>query len=219
LVIAGYRAAAEPEDRLVFVMADGPDTFGRWWNWKQFGEYVTRMIEWRSAHFGRHTQRVEPVPPRETALRVLRDLVAWSEVPPEHVRRTWPKATWGIAGMDLYAEHCADVETHESWGLCHPINPQIQIRNSTAVWLDRLADAGTLGPGSQQSLRDAARAYRAAYRQWAFLYDLLGHGAPEGAGKDPAVRAQGAAMARGAAEAEREAIAALRNVLAAGKSQ
>ena len=215
LVIAGYREAETPADRLVFAMADGPDTYGKWWTWKEFDEWVARMLKWGTKRMGRYTERVPAKAPRDVALRVMRDLVAWSESPPEPITKAWPKATWGLAGMDKYADNCADTEAHEDWGLCHPTNPQIFIRNSTNVYLAGVAQSDALPEAVRAGLSEAATAYRTAYEEWRGLYELLGHGAPEGAGKDPKRRQQGAAMARRATEHERAAIGLLKKVLAA----
>lgn len=215
LVIAGYRGAEAPADRLVFAMADGPSTYGKWWSWKEFDEWVTRMLKWGTKRVGRHTMRVQARPAREVALRILRDLVTWSEAPPDTVVNAWPKATWGLAGMAKYADDCEDTGAHEDWGLCHPTNPQIFIRNSTSVYLAGVAQSDVLPDAARADVRAAAAGYRAAYVAWRELYELLGHGAADGAGKEPACRRKGAGIVRRALEHERSAIAKLKKVLAA----
>jgi hypothetical protein len=210
LLIAGYRDSDEPQDREVFVMADGPDTIAEWWAWSRMEQWIG---EWPH-RLGRHTGRVEEMSDREVALRVIGDLVEWSTNPPEAVREEFPKAAFGIEGIGAYASDCGDVERYEDWSACHDVNPQWTVRNSTAVYLGRVAGAAIFPAGASEHISTAAGEYRAAYEDWRELYVQLGHGAPEGAGGMPERRAAGAAAVRRALEHEKTAIAALRKVLA-----
>jgi hypothetical protein len=211
LVIAGYQEAADREDRKVFVMADGPDTIAEWWTWSQFEEWAG---EWHHS-LGRHAKRVERLPEVEVARRVMRDLVEWSASAPEAARGEYPKAKFGLAGIEAYAADCADVATYEDWSACHDINPQWTVRNSTAAYLAEVAARHVFPAEAAEHISAAAREYGAAYEDWCELYEQLGHGAPEQAGRDPERRAAGAAAVRLALEHEKTAIAELRRALAA----
>ena len=59
-------------------------------------EWVNRVKGWNSARFGRHTQRVDPKPPDVIALRVMGDLVAWSDKPPQKIIEQWPSQTCSL---------------------------------------------------------------------------------------------------------------------------
>jgi hypothetical protein len=211
LLFGGYQDAAERNDRKVFVMADGPDTIAEWWTWEQFGKWVK---DWSQGQVGRHTERVEAAPERETALRVMRDLVECSHTHPERVRQEYPEAKFGLEGIEAYANDCADTETYEDWSACHPINPQWTIRNSTGMYLERVAEAGLFPEDATAHIATAARHYRAAFSDWQEFYDLLGHHAPEGAGKMKDRREAGAAVAHRWLEHEKAAIAKLEQALA-----
>jgi hypothetical protein len=213
-LFAGYRDADRPEDRKVFMMADGPGTYCEWRTWEQFLEWVGRVSNWNQKSLGRHTTRVAALPEREIAARVVRDLVAWSEQPPPNVSDRFGEATFGLAGIERYATGCADVEAFEDWAACHDINPQWTLRRSTAVYLERVADAGLFPEEAAGHIRDAATHYRDAFADWQEFYALLGHHAPEGAGKMKDRRAAGAAVARRWLEHEKAAIGQLRKALA-----
>ena len=124
ILFAGYRDAEQPHDRVVFAMADGPDTFARWWSWEELAEYVKLVEGWGCPQFGRHTERVPAKPPAETVGRVLQDLVAWSTAPPELVRKRYPQAVFGLEGIESYAADCERVDVSEDWVACHDVNPQ-----------------------------------------------------------------------------------------------
>jgi hypothetical protein len=213
LLIGGYDEAPEREDRRVFVMADGPDTVAEWWPWPKF---VAEMSDWPH-RFGRFSRRANPLPPRETAVRVMRDLVAWSVEPPKAVQREFPEAKFGLEGMGSYAADCADTAAYEDWSACHDINPQWTLRNSTAVYLERVAHAGLFPPGVSEEVARAAREYRAAYAATREFYDELGHGAPSNAGRTKARRLAGSSAVRRALEHERAAVSTLAEALDALK--
>ncbi len=98
MLFSDYRDASRAQQRQVFAMADGPDTFAKWWSWREFTEWVNLVTRWRQTQFGRHTVRVDPRPEGETALRVLKDLVEWSVEPPKTVRKGFPEGTRRLAG-------------------------------------------------------------------------------------------------------------------------
>ena len=213
IMFAGYQNAAKPEDRKVFAMADGPGTFAEWWTWQEFGKWVKKVEGWGCPQFGRFTERVQTKPAREIALRVMWDLVEWSANPPEHLLRKYPKATFGLAGIELYADDCANMEKYEDWGVCHEMNPQWPIRNSTAVYLKRVAEANVFPEKLDEHVVKAAEQYRAAYKDWKELFKHLSHGCPEDAGKMKEHRLAGATGVRNALEHEKAALAELEALL------
>jgi hypothetical protein len=150
------------------------------------------MGEWNQKVLGRHTQRVSKIPAKDTAIRVIRDLVSWAEHPPENVTSRFNKATFGLAGVKAYARDCADTETYPDWSSCHDINPQWTIRNSSASYLQ--AASALFPPAVKELILSAAAEYRKCFAAWQQFYELLGHHAPEGAGRDPKARANGAAL-------------------------
>ena len=220
ILFAGYRDAAKQEERQVFAMADGPDTYAKWLTWEEFGKYVERVEGWGCPRFGRHTERVETKPAKEVALRVINNLIEWSANPPEHLLKKYPKATFGLAGIELYANNCADMENFEDFGSCHDMNPQWPIRNSTAVYLSRVADAKVFLEEVNAYMLKAANEYHTAYIYWKQFFNHLSHGCPEGAGKMKEHRFAGAEGVRKALEHEKKAIANLASFLkcAAAKS-
>ena len=215
ILFAGYRDAAKPADRRVFAMADGPATIAKWLTWKEFGEWVDRMKKWKQTELGRHAKRVKAKPQKDVALRVIKDLVEWSVEPPAQCKKRFAKATFGLAGMEAYSIDCADVKKHEAWGVCHGENPQMHVRRSSGVYLERVAKAKVFPKKVNERLLAAAKAYKAAYAAWTEHYKLLGHGATKEQHRDSKRRAAGAATARKAAKHEGVALESLRQVLAA----
>jgi hypothetical protein len=216
VLFAGYQDADKPEERQVSAMADGPETYVRWLTWEEFGEWEERVRGWGIPRLGRHTERVEARPAGEVALRVMRDLVAWSTTSPEAVRRVSPHATFGLAGIEACAADCEGSDVNEDWLTCHNINGQWSLRNSTGVYLRRVAEAGLFRAQANAHLLAAARSYRAAYESWQALYDrYLGHGVPEAERKTAAHRQAGAAAVRQGLEHEKAALAEVKRALAA----
>lgn len=213
VLFVGYREAEAVEDRALFTLADGPETFAQWWTWEQFGIWFARMQEWRRTQLGRYAGRVKPKCALDVANRVLTYLATWSELPPETLQKTYPAASFGLAGMAAYAANCANVALFDDWTMCHDVNGQWTLRNSTAMWLRRLMEEGTLGPAANPDLEAAADGYRAAYETWAGCYELLGHDTTEAQRKDPARREDVADRVRHASRYERQAVAHLRHVI------
>jgi len=210
LLIGGYREAPDKQDRRLFVMADGPETFADWWTWEQFEKWVG---QWSEGRLGRHTRRVKALPPKDVALRVMGDLVEWSANPPEGVRSRHRAAKFGLEGIEAYAADCADTEKYEDWSVCHDVNPQWTLRNSTAAYLEGAATAGLFPEDVSKHVSAASREYRAAYEAWQVLYEQLSHGAPKDAGKTKKRRAAGAAAVRKALEHEKAGIAEIEKAL------
>jgi hypothetical protein len=215
ILFGGYEDAALPEDRRVFAMADGPETYARWLTWGEFGEWVKRMGEWKCQRFGRFTGRVETKSSQEVALRVMQDLVAWSVEPPENITQNWPEATWGLAGIEALAAEVKTSSLDDDWIACHGLNPQWTIRNCTGTYLERTVAEEVFSEVVNTHLIDAAEQYRAAFECWQAFYNLLGHNASETARKMEARRLAGAAVVRAWFEHETAALAEVEQALAA----
>lgn len=222
VLFAGYRDATNTADRKVFAMADGPETFAKWWTWHEFDDWVELVEGCGCPQLGRHTKRARVKPAKEIALRVLRDLVEWSTDPPSMVREKYPSAAFGLAGIKAYAEDVADIDAkpkesfkETAWLGCHAINPQWMARNSTAVYLARLAGTKALPDEVNQHLLAASREYKAAYTAWQKFYQQLGHAAPDNAWNTKRHRRAGAIAVHEALQHERAAIEELKEVLAA----
>lgn len=214
VLFGGYRDTTLRQDRWIFAMADGPETYSRWLSWDDFADWASRVIAWNQPHLGCFSGDLEPLAPREIALRVLRDLVAWSEDPPDTVTTAFPKAQWGLAGIEAYAADCADVERYPTWVACHDINPQWTIRNATGIYLERVVARGLFDSDINRHLTEAARHYRAAFECWTAFYRLLGHGVTEDIQAMPSRRQAGSAVVRAWLAHERAALAAVSGALA-----
>jgi hypothetical protein len=213
ILFSDYREAAQPKDRRVFAMADGPDTFAKWWGWDEFAQWVKLVEGWRQARLGRHTSRVPTRQAEDMALQVIRDLVECSTQPPQAVLNAFPEATFGLAGIEAYADDC-ERDPSADWLACHDINPQWAIRNTTGVYLRRVADSGLFGARVNTHLLAAAMQYRAAYESWQAFYTLLGHKAEEQVRKTRARRIAGAAVVRAWLDHERAALGEIEQALA-----
>jgi hypothetical protein len=211
MLIAGYRDAGSRKGRKVFAVKDGNGCFAEWWDWEQFAEFARG-----NKNLTRFANRVTPKGPRDVALRVIRGLVARSEGVPEHVQAAMPAAKFGLAAIKQYADGCADLEKNETYGMCHWINPQWTVRNSSSVYLRGVAEASLFPGTANDCIRRASEQYRSAFLAWREARTLLeGPDAPEDAGKDPSRRAAAAAALQKAYESERAAIAELRKALGA----
>jgi hypothetical protein len=215
ILFAGYQDADAPSARKVYAMADGPDTYSKWLSWDEFGEWVERVTKWNESRLGRHKGRVPTKPPGEVARRVMKDLVAWSVEAPASALKLWPEATYGLAGIEAYAAACEASDPEEDWVACHPINGQWTVRNSTGVYLERVAETDLFAPDVNAPLLAASREYRAAYESWQQLYNrYLGHGVPEAKRKTVEHRLAGAAAVRRGLEHEKAALAEVERALA-----
>jgi hypothetical protein len=213
VIFAGYQEAALPQDRLVFGIADGPDQYAQWRTWSQFNEWVDRVTKWGMPRLGRHAGRIEPQPPQEVARRVLDDLVAWDANPPDVVRRGYPDATFGSAGIAALADYLETRGPDGDWVACHPINPQWTIRNSTSVYLSRLVEGAVFPDDVSEHLSAAATQYRAAYDCWQATYAIFGHGTTEAARKIRQRRLAAGALVRAWLAHEKAALSEIEQAL------
>jgi hypothetical protein len=215
ILFAGYQDADQTDDRRIYAMADGPGTYAKWLNWAEFGEWAGRMSQWKTRQLGRHTERIDPAPPQDVARRVVGDLVTWSQNTPEHIRGRWPKALYGLEGIEGLASYLESLDEGEDYTACHPINGQWTIRNSTGVYLERLAKSGAFSSEANAHLDRAAGEYRFAYHSWSEMYEKhLGHGVPDDKRKTVAHHTAGAAAIRQALAHEKTALAELAQALA-----
>jgi len=225
VLFAGYRDATAKEERQVFAMHDGPGTYARWWTWVEFGEWVRLVDRWNQKQLGRHSTRLPSADEKDVAVRVMKDLVDWSIQPPESVRHRFPRAKFGLAGIEAFADAVADLsrdaEHFNSYASCHALNPQWTMRNSTAVYLSRVAER--FPEGVRSHILAAAKQYRAAYEAWD---EMTGHlppswakkegwrpDAPDNAWELEENRRAGASAVRDALEKEKSAVAAMANAL------
>jgi hypothetical protein len=91
ILFAGYQDAGSRDDRKVFAVSEGPGDFTRSWTWREFSSWV---MQWSHGKLERHTERVEAADPRSTAIRVIRDLVDWSDT------RTHPRDSTYLPKQD-----------------------------------------------------------------------------------------------------------------------
>ena len=205
VVFAGYQDALDLGERKVFAMADGPEYFTRWWTWEEFADWVG---DWSRGQLGRHSKRVRKRGSREVALRVMRDLVKWSTDTPASVTSgpMFGGAKFGLEAMEAYANDCEDLERFPDWVMCHDVNPQWTLRNSTSAYLRRVADARILPADASAHIRQAASEYRAAFDQWHRAERHLGHSADEEKRRSGDTRRAGAATIRKGLEHERSAL-------------
>ena len=222
MLFVGYQDAARKEDRKVFIMGDAFPGSGEWCTWEQFEEWVRKFTEFNQNEIGRHTKKVRKAAEKKIALQVLKDAVAWSKTPPDAVKNRFPDTPFGLAAIQAYAEDVADIEgkpqdyfKETAWLGCHAINPQWTARNSTAVYLERLAATKAFSEKVTMHLHAASKEYKSAYADWQEFYRQLGYVAPE----YPHVwnmkknRLAGAAAIRMALQHEQAAINELKNAL------
>ena len=213
----GYRDAAEVCSRKVYAVGDGPGEFSTWWSWGEFVKWADMVGGWGQARLGRHSKRVRKNGAKTVALRVMRELVEWSRRAPKVCRDRFPDATFGLKGMEAYAADFGNVRKHESWGMCHDINPQWTTRNSTAVYLRRVAEAKMFPSAVAGPVMAAAAHYKAGFASWHQTYGLLGHGASKQERRSKVCRATGADLVRDAVGHEEQAVRLLKTALAAAR--
>jgi hypothetical protein len=215
ILFVGYRDAALPAEREVYAIADGPEYYSRWTSWEEFGGWVERVTRWGCPRLGRHTGEVRTQSARQVALGVMEKLVEWSASPPQSVRDEYPEATFGLAGIGVFADYLASLEPQDDWVACHPINPQWTVRNATGVYLERLVDDAVFSDPVKQHLAEAATEYRAAFDCWQAAYAIFGHGTTERARCERARRAALVALVRAWLAHEEHAVAAVADARAA----
>jgi RNA polymerase sigma-70 factor (ECF subfamily) len=225
VLFAGYRDAATKEERQVFAMADGPGTYALSWAWAQFKEWVALVGQWNQKQLGRHSERLPNADEKDVAVRVMRDLVDWSVQPPESVRQHFPRAKFGLAGIEAFADAVADISRDakhfNAYASCHALNPQWTMRNSTALYLSGVA--GRFPENVRSHILAAAKGYRGAYKAWDEMTEHLPPSWAKKAGWRPDAsdnaweleenRRAGAAAVREALRCEKAAVAEIKKAL------
>ena len=214
VMLVGYQDAPVQGDRKVFAIALEPEDYGKWWTWKEFKTWSVTEGRHNGRRMGRHTERVPTESPKSVALRVIRDLVAWSTMPPENVRKAFPKAQWGLAALASCAEHCGDTKSRAEWGFCHNLNSQWPTRKSTATYLQSTAKKDLFQQRVSKHIMNASEDYRKSYDQWVNAYRQVSWGGPKDGAKKEEVRKVAAEALLKASKFESTAIGELKAALA-----
>lgn len=215
ILYVGYREASKPANRKVFGLSNEPDDVCEWLTWAKYEDWAKRVISWgQNGLIGRHTQRIRPAAARKTAVRVMSDLVKYSTRAPGNWAEQNPKAIWGLAGIEAYADDCANPRNFPRFDMCHPINPQWATRRCVAVYLGRTAKTPAFPQKVSKHIRAASVSYFAAYHSWVVAHYQIGWGAI-GVEKTKTHRRAAAEAIRQAAAHEKAAIAAVKRALKA----
>ena len=225
VLFIGYRDAERVEDRQVRPLARVFVERGSWWTWEQF-------CDWHKKHsdggwFGRHTGKVETIPPKDSAVEILRLIVRMATDDPRGHMEQFEGVTWGLPGILAYADDLADLSKSGAkegeggyfqggWRGCHNIYPQMSGRPAAATYLKRVAPL--FGDEAKRHILAAAAAYDGATDAWREFERQLGR--PLGdkhceAWQDPAHRKAGATAVREAHDHEALAIDEIKKALAA----
>ena len=176
ILFAGYQDAANRDDRKIFAISEGPGDSKKSWTWKEFASWV---MQWSHGKLERHAERFEAEDPKSTAIRVIKDLVNWSEKPPEDIQSEYNNAVFGLAGIEAYADACEDMEKYPDFGMCHDMNSQWPTRKSSAVYLESVAKKGLLPEKLNEDLLAASKEYLSAYQSWVNVYNKISWAVPE----------------------------------------
>ena len=213
ILFAGYEDASQKEDRKVWALADGPGTYVKWLTWEEFDEWVQRVLNWKSGVFGLFTKRVDVHSQDEITKRILKDLVAWSDKPPEDIQKRHSKATFGLHAIEAQAQEVEDTESFPNFVSCHGLNPQWAPRRSTALYLESVIESALFSDQVNAHLSAAAQQYHGAFTAWKAFYTIVGHRVPDEVRNMPARRKAGAALVRSWGAHEAAAVAALKNAV------
>ena len=213
ILFAGYEDAPKIEDRKVFALADGPATYVKWLTWEEFNEWVQRVINWNAAQFGLFTERVDVHTQEEIAKRILTDLVAWSDQPPEDIQKQHNKATFGLRAIEEQAKEVENTESFPDFVACHGLNPQWTPRHSTALYLDNLIESTLFTADVNTHLGVAAQQYHGAFTAWKAFYTMVGHRVPDKVRNMPARRRAAAGLVRSWGVHEKAAVTAIEKAL------
>lgn len=240
VLFAGFQEAKDPNDRKIYVLTDGPDTFIKWWTWKDFCEWFDTIVKFDDQEIFYFNHKKESKSTNEIAVQVITDLINWSQNPPKEIRNFFPKATFGLQGIESYAKDCQNVEEIPGvFGPCHGINPLGALRNSSGIYLTNLANKGVFLDKSSKtekiekgnipmtkkiankgifsndinkSLKTAGNLYKNAFKQWQKLYELLGHHIDDATKSSKEQRLKGANAIKQALKYEKEAIQELSSI-------
>ncbi|MHA2325864.1 MAG: winged helix-turn-helix domain-containing protein, partial [Promethearchaeota archaeon] len=234
VLFTGFQEAEDLNDRKIYVLADGPDTFIKWWTWKDFCEWFDTIVKFDDQEIFYYNRKKELKSTKEIAVQVITDLINWSQNPPKEVQDFFPKASFGLQGIEKYAYDCQNVEEVPGvFGPCHGINPLGALRNSSGIYLTNLANTGVFSDEIAKSeeikkpkipmskkiankgifsgkinrhLKTAGNLYKNAFKQWQKLYELLGHHIDDATKSSKEQRLKGANAIKLALNYEKEAI-------------
>ena len=229
VLFIGYIDAEKPEDRkvmpLAIVFVDDDE-----WTWEQFMKWHARDMV--NGWFGRIEERVEPWPANKSAVEVMQMMATFAEGNDPR-RKPNDGVTWGIEGIEAYAVDLADMAKSGAregeggyfqggWRGCHNVYPQMSGRPAAATYLERIARL--FERDAQRHILAAAAGYERATEAWAAFTGQLGRDTQRVAKVEHSTawtmaqyRKAGAAAVADAAKHERAAIGALRQALAALK--
>ncbi len=207
ILFVGYIDNENKKKRKFYVLSDGASYFNDWVNWKAFFHWFK---EWGKTGLGRFTKRMDTLPEKEIATRFLNDLVNWADEPPEEVKKQYPKAIFGLKGMEEYANDCGNTQKYKDWRACHDINPQWVTIQSSAIFLKKLVDDNIFNADTNLHLKKSSELFMSSYQNWRIFYHYLGHVAPQKAGKNKNNRKNGASAIRKALAYEEQAINEIR---------
>jgi len=185
VLFCGYKESDKIKNRKIFAIAVGPDDYQKWWSWKEFKYWYRNQSK---GHYIQYAQRIDPLPQKEIELRILYNIAAWSVNPPEHLLQEYPKATFGLVGIQAYANTCSNLKKYKDWTACHDIQQQWGPRRSTAIYLGRMVKTGLFPEDVNHHLLSAATAYHQAYQNWRELYRQIGWESPRWAGRSKSRR-------------------------------
>jgi len=240
VLFAGFQEAKDPNDRKIYVLTDGPDTFIKWWTWKDFCEWFDTIVKFDDQEILYYNRKKESKSTKEIAVQVITDLINWSQNPPKKIQNFFPKAAFGLQGIELYAKDCQNVEELPGvFGPCHGINPLGALRNSSGIYLTNLANKGIFSDKISKTeeikkheismtkkiankgifsgkintyLKTAGNLYKDAFKQWQKLYELLGHHIDDATKSSKEQRLKGANVIKLALNYEKEAIQELSSI-------
>jgi hypothetical protein len=223
MVLVGYREAHNRVDRKVKPLAPVGVEPDSWWTWRDFKEW---FAEESHGFLGRHTARVQQAPLRQSATTVLETIEKLSHADSRAESPDWAGVRWGLDGLRAYASDVGDVSRsgvpdqyfYSGWMGCHAIYPQISGRTCTAVYLQRLGEAGVFHQEVNARILAAAQEYLAARAAWGEYERHLGNRVIAEVGNGWMIeerRLAGTAAIRQAIEHEEAAIAEVREALGA----
>jgi hypothetical protein len=180
VILVGYQEADNKADRQVRPLAPigvEPDT---WWTWNEF---ETWFADESHGFLGRHTERVEQVSEKESALTVLETIVRMAHDDPRATNPDFAGAAFGLSGLEAYATDVGDMSKsgkpdvyfESGWMGCHAIYPQISGRAAAALFLKRLGESGIFQTQVNAQILAAAKAYHAARAAWGEYERHLGN--------------------------------------------
>jgi DNA-binding transcriptional ArsR family regulator len=194
-------------NKIIQQLSQKQPVIGYWWEAVLFAGFQEAADPNERKIYVFSDGRKESKSTKEIAIQVITDLINWSQNPPKEVQNFFPKATFGLHGIEMYAKDCQNVEEVPGvFGPCHGINPLGALRNSSGIYLTNLADKGVFSGEINTYLKSAGNLYKDAFKQWQKLYELLGHHIDDATKSSKKQRLKGANAIKLALNYEKEAI-------------